>query len=253
MAGRQGVCSQFSEDSSRYHYEIPDWELHPDPQNRTWILLNWVGKDQRVLELGCSTGYMSKYMAQKQNCSVVGIELDAAAAKHAAKFCREVHVRNLNDADRFAGLGPQAFDVVLMGDVLEHLADPRGVLVQIRELLARNARIVVCLPNVLHWLTRIRMLLGRFDYEVAGTLDHTHLRFFTVKTSRELIEGAGYRVTRFHPAFGGRFCGHAQVLWQWLANWLPGLFAFQLLYEAEPLVVDEGSKGMNFVGRSRCS
>jgi hypothetical protein len=52
MAGRQGVCSQFSEDSSRYHYEIPDWELHPDPKNRTWVLLNWVGKDPEAELLG---------------------------------------------------------------------------------------------------------------------------------------------------------------------------------------------------------
>ena len=183
MAGRKSIASQFSEDSSRYHYEVPDWQLHPDPKNRTCLLLNWVGRDKRVLELGCSTGYMSKYLVQNQNCSVIGIELDRAAAQQAAKFCREVHVRNLNNADRFAGLDQQSFDVVLMGDVLEHLTDPRGVLIQIRKFLDHNARIVVCLPNVLHWLTRIKMLLGHFDYEPSGTLDHTHLRFFTVKTS----------------------------------------------------------------------
>jgi 2-polyprenyl-3-methyl-5-hydroxy-6-metoxy-1,4-benzoquinol methylase len=238
MAGRKSIASQFSEDSSRYHYEVPDWQLHPDPKNRTWVLLNWVGRDKRVLELGCSTGYMSKYMVQNQNCSVIGIELDRAAAQQAAKFCREVHVRNLNNADRFAGLDQQSFDVVLMGDVLEHLTDPRGVLIQIRKFLDHNARIVVCLPNVLHWLTRIKILLGHFDYEPSGTLDYTHLRFFTVKTSRELIEGAGYRVTKFRPAFGGRFCGRAQAVWQSLADWFPGLFAFQLLYEAEPLEVN---------------
>lgn len=235
MPGGESICPQFSEDSSRYHYEVPDYQTHPAPYDRTWVLLDWVGKGKRVLELGCSTGYMSKYMAHKQNCCVTGIEIDGVAAQEAAKFCRQVLVRDLNNPDRFAGLEQKKFDVVLMGDVLEHLADPRGILLQIRELLDRNAKIIICLPNVLHWITRLKMLLGRFDYEAGGTLDHTHLRFFTVKTARQLIESAGYRILRRHSAFGGRLSGHVQPVWRRLATWFPGLFAFQLLYEAEPL------------------
>ncbi len=235
------MSPELSGDSSRYHYDLPDYQSHPDPYDRTWVLLKWVGEGKRVLELGCSTGYMSKHMAQKQNCFVTGIEVDGMAAKQAAQFCREVIIRDLNDPDRFTNLVQKNFDVVLMGDVLEHLADPQSVLVEIRELLDRNAKIVVCLPNVLHWITRLKMILGHFDYDSAGTLDHTHLRFYTVATSRRLIESAGYRITKFRAAFGGRLCGHARPVWQWLANSFPGLFAFQLLYEAEPLQEGKGA------------
>jgi SAM-dependent methyltransferase len=235
MPSGQNGWLHFSDSSLRYRYDVPDYDLQPDAYSRTRILLSWVGKSKRVLELGCSTGYMSKYMVEKQDCSVVGIELDPAAADCARSFCREIFVRDLNESHRFAGIVKHSFDVVLMGDVLEHLVDPLGLLIQIRELLDANAKIVICLPNVLHWLTRIKMLLGRFDYEAAGTLDHTHLRFFTEKSSRELIAAAGFQVTRFYPAFGGRLAGHARPMWQTLANWFPGLFAFQLLYEAIPL------------------
>jgi len=38
-------------------------------------------------------------------------------------------------------------------------------------------------------------LFGHFDYADRGILDRTHLRFFTWKTLRRLLEGAGYRVT----------------------------------------------------------
>jgi 2-polyprenyl-3-methyl-5-hydroxy-6-metoxy-1,4-benzoquinol methylase len=169
---------------------------------------------------------MSQYMTQKRNCSVTGVEIDRAAAEQAAKFCREVLVRDLNRPDWISGLRKGKFDVVLMGDVLEHLVAPRELLVQIRELLDADATVVICLPNVVHWKTRLKILFGRFDYECAGTLDHTHLRFYTVKTARELIESAGYRITRFHPAFGGRL--------KRLARWFPGIFAIQLLYEAKP-------------------
>lgn len=239
MSGSRGV-PQFSGSSRRYHYEVPDYDVHPDAYSRTRKLLTWVGTNKRVLELGCSTGYMSKYMAQKQNCSVIGIEMDPAAAKQAEKYCREVYVRDLNQRGPLDGLEKNSFDVVLMGDVLEHLVDSRGLLTQVLELLAADGKVVICLPNVLHWLTRIKMLAGRFDYESAGTLDHTHLRFFTEKSARRLIESAGYRITGFFPAFGGRMSGHARPLWQFLANNLPGLFAFQLLFEAVPVQTDGG-------------
>ncbi len=235
MAARKTGClPRMSAESRRYHYVIPDYETHPDPYSRTWILLNWVGTGKRVLELGCSTGYMSQYMTQKRNCSVTGIEVDKAAAEQAAKFCSKVLVRDLNHPDWISGFRKGEFDVVLMGDVLEHLGDPLGLLVQIRELLDSDATVAICLPNVVHWITRLKIIFGRFDYECAGTLDHTHLRFYTVKTARELIENAGYRITRFHPAFGGSLSGYARPVWQQLARWFPGFFALQLLYEARP-------------------
>ena len=232
---------ELSNESSRYLYIIPDYETHPDPYSRTRILLDWVGTGKRVLELGCSTGYMSQYIAQKRNCSVTGIEIDRAAAEQAVKFCREVMVRDLNCPDWISGLRKGQFDVVLMADVLEHLVLPRELLVQTRELLDADTTVVICLPNVVHWITRIKILFGRFDYENAGTLDHTHLRFYTVKTARELIESAGYRITRFHPVFGGSLSGYVRPFWQCLANWFPGIFAFQLLYEARP---EDGRSGV---------
>ena len=235
MADSQtGLTPRLSRESSRYDTLIPDYEARPDIYSRTYILLEWVGTGKRVLELGCSTGYMSRYMTQKRDCSVIGIEVDTTAAAQAGKFCREVLVRDLNRPDWVAGLANKAFDVVLMGDVLEHLIDPLDLLIQVRALLDSNATLVICLPNVVHWITRLKILFGRFDYEAGGTLDHTHLRFYTVKTAREMIETAGYRITKFHPAFGGSLSGHARPVWQWLARWFPGIFAIQLLYEAKP-------------------
>jgi 2-polyprenyl-3-methyl-5-hydroxy-6-metoxy-1,4-benzoquinol methylase len=233
MAARQIRSMQnFSRNASRYECVIPDYQQHPDKYSRTCILLDWVGTGKRVLELGCATGYMSQYMTEKRNCSVTGVEIDKAAGGRAAKFCREVFVRDLNLQNWATGLPKAGFDVVLMGDVLEHLVDSRELLVQVRELLDPDGTVVICVPNVVHWITRLKVLFGRFDYEPAGTLDHTHLRFYTVRTARQLIESAGYRITRFHPAFGGRLGGHVRPVWRLLAHWFPGLFAFQLLYEA---------------------
>jgi 2-polyprenyl-3-methyl-5-hydroxy-6-metoxy-1,4-benzoquinol methylase len=168
----------------------------------------------------------------ERNCVVTGIEVDAEAAERARRYCNEVHVMDLNEDDWVQGLRERAFDVVLLGDVLEHLVDPLRALRQMEEVLGRDGSLVISLPNIVHWITRLKILLGQFDYQAWGTLDHTHLRFFTMKTARELIESAGYRIVRFHPAFGGRMSGHARPVWQVLANSVPGLFAYQFLFEA---------------------
>jgi methionine biosynthesis protein MetW len=218
-----------SRDSSRYESDLA---VPQDGYERNRILLEWIGEGKRVLEVGCSTGYMSRAMVQR-GCCVTGIEVDPVAADRARAYCREVHVLDLSAPDWIASVPEREFDVVLLGDVLEHLVDPAQVLRQAVSLLRTNSSLVISLPNVVHWRTRLRILLGQFDYQSTGTLDHTHLRFFTKKTARELIESSGYRIVRSHLVVGGKKLGPARPLWQWLGCLVPGLLAIQMLFEVK--------------------
>jgi 2-polyprenyl-3-methyl-5-hydroxy-6-metoxy-1,4-benzoquinol methylase len=175
---------------------------------------------------------MSQFMKGRK-CVVTGVEVDADAARYAADYCEEVHVLDLNSPEWVTRFSEGRFDVVLLGDVLEHLVNPARVLSQTRKILGPNGSLVISLPNIVHWETRVKVLLGQFNYQSCGTLDHTHLRFFTLKTAQELIESAGCRIVRFHPAIGGRMTGHLRPMWQMLAKILPGLFAFQFLFEVK--------------------
>lgn len=218
----------YSRASARYEAAS---SVRGDKYDRTRMLLEWVGRGKRVLEVGCSTGYISRLLAER-GCVVTGIEIDPAAAERARAHCREVLVLDLNSPLWSESLRGGAYDVVLLADVLEHLVDPGGALREIRGLLKEDGSIVISLPNVVHWVTRARILLGQFNYTSMGTLDHTHLRFYTVGTAHELVRSAGYQIIRFHPAIGGRLNGHARAVWQWLAWTAPGLFAYQILFEA---------------------
>lgn len=212
-------------------YEIP---YAPDRFNRTTLLLEWVGRDKDVLELGCSTGYISRLLLA-QGCRVTGVENDPNAAAMAAACCERVVTADLNSSDWSSDLaGGPGFDVVVLGDVIEHLVRPEQVMFQIRPLLKPGGYVVISLPNVVHWQTRLKLMRGRFDYEPTGTLDVTHLRFFTPRTAQAFLEGAGYKVLAFHPAIGGRMSGHFRPAWQLLAHMMPGLFAFQVLFRATP-------------------
>src|SRR3972149_6513196 len=88
-------------------------------------LLKLVGRGVRVLDVGCSSGYLSRRLV-RQGCSVVGIETDEEAADAARAVCDDVLVGDVETMN--LPLLEESFDVVLLGDLLEHLRDPQSLL-----------------------------------------------------------------------------------------------------------------------------
>jgi len=151
-----------------------------------------VGWNKRVLELGAASGHVTRALVAQQ-CRVTAVEYDAQAAAALHGVAEEVIVGDLNDPATLARFTAE-FDVVLAGDVLEHLLDPQAVLNRISRLIVRSGRLVVSLPNIAHADVRMALLQGRFDYNPWGLLDRTHIRFFTFKTIGEYVHQAGLQV-----------------------------------------------------------
>ena len=163
------------------------------------ILLDAVPDGARVLDVGCATGYLAAQLARR-GCRVTGVEADPVAAERARAHCEAVVVGDVEDAVCRSELAARApFDVVLCGDVLEHLRDPWSAL---RALAALCGQVVLSVPNVAHWTGRRALARGHFPYAEHGLFDRTHLRFFTRATARDLAQSAGLRVVdeRFAPA-----------------------------------------------------
>src|SRR4051812_47206438 len=156
-------------------------------------LLDAVGYDQRVLDVGCSSGYLAEPLSQRRN-TIVGIELDPDAAREAERWCERVVVGDVESME--LPFEPASFDVILCGDVIEHLRDPRAALARLRPFLRPGGRLVASTPNVANWAMRVSLLAGRWRYTDRGLLDRTHTHLFTKRTLVETVEAAGYRVER---------------------------------------------------------
>lgn len=160
------------------------------------LLMARIPPGSRVLELGCATGYLSGYMERALGCRVTGLDYDAASVAVAAGRCAEAYQADLDAADGLASAQAGApYDVVLAAAVLEHVKFPQAVLRGVRPLMAPGARLIVSLPNIAHWRSRLSLLLGRFDYTDYGLMDRTHVHFYTLKTARALLAEQGYRVS----------------------------------------------------------
>lgn len=186
--------------SSKYDTVV---DLSLDNNSHTFMV-GLVGSHKRVLDVGCASGYFARALAEN-GCTVSGVEYDADAAEEARPALAELVVGDLEQLDLVAQLGQGRFDVVVFGDVLEHLRDPLPVLRQARTLLAPGGYVVISIPNVAHGAVRLQLLRGRFDYRPTGLLDSTHIRFFTRDNLEVLLHDAGFAATDFLRTTAGLF------------------------------------------------
>jgi glycosyltransferase involved in cell wall biosynthesis len=191
----------------------------------------------RVLDLGCSSGLLAERLRELGH-EVTGVDVVEApdARSRMDRFIR---------ADLDAGVPPEAgwgYDVVLAADVVEHLRDPARLLRDARAALRPGGTLIVCVPNIGHWYPRFRTLLGRFDYDQRGPLDSGHLRFFTRRSIKRLLEREGFSLRRVEPVglpfdVAGVDAGRGRALRALdsvtLGVW-PTMFGYQFILEAEP-------------------
>jgi 2-polyprenyl-3-methyl-5-hydroxy-6-metoxy-1,4-benzoquinol methylase len=152
----------------------------------------------RVLELGCGEGRLGAVLRQR-GLEVHGVEVAAAAAEKARQVLDRVLTTDVERVD--LDYPPGHFRLLLCGDVLEHLVDPWAVLQRLRRLLALDAVVVASVPNVQYFPVIANLLRGRFDYRQSGVLDRTHLRFFTRRSARAMLESAGFVVEAMPRVF----------------------------------------------------
>jgi 2-polyprenyl-3-methyl-5-hydroxy-6-metoxy-1,4-benzoquinol methylase len=208
-------------------------ELNLRPLGGHARLLELVGSEKRVLDVGCSSGYLARPLVGR-GCVVVGVERDPVAAESAREVCEAVYVGDVETMD--LPFVDQAFDVVLCGDLLEHLRDPEAFLVRVRRLLTPGGRVVLSTPNVANWAMRLSLLAGRWTYKDRGILDRTHARLFTRRTLVETLELAGYRIVELDYTVPVPYVGTPKVerVAHAVGHVRPQLLAYQFLVAAEP-------------------
>jgi 2-polyprenyl-3-methyl-5-hydroxy-6-metoxy-1,4-benzoquinol methylase len=186
---------------SKYHAEV----LPGNPDMSQSVILDLVGPDKTVLDVGCAGGYVARGLI-RQGCVVSGVEIEKEAAAEAEDVLDRLVIGDLDTIDLVDAFGVESFDAIVFGDVLEHLRDPIRLLVEARKLLKPRGSLVVSLPNVAHGDLRLSLLGGSWDYRPLGLLDDTHLRFFTRPGVDKLMAAAGFTIADMRrvrlPLFG---------------------------------------------------
>lgn len=218
----------------RREYAVPaTYDAKTSPLGSHLQLVEWVGApSKRILDLGCGEGAISRALLGRGHRVV---SLDSHAPRTPLPHFIQA------DLTHELPLAPgERFDVVIVADVLEHLVNPIKLLVQSKRHLAPDGRLLVSVPNVVHWSMRALVLAGKFEYTNRGILDQSHVRFFTKRSAEQLFDEAGLRVVEHRatpvpwelviPKSIPAVAGAAERTEHWLARKHPELFAYQHLF-----------------------
>jgi methionine biosynthesis protein MetW len=187
-----------------------------------------------ALDLGCASGGLLALLRPRAG-HLAGLELSPTAARAAAGVGDEVVQGALEDPGLPFATG--AFDLVVLADVLEHLADPRAALERAAGWCRPGGAILVSVPNVAHWSARLALARGRWPQEESGTFDSSHLRWFTRTSLADLLTAAGLvdvELDAIVPALRNhlrpeRLARRAEPAWQALGRHAPGLLGYQVV------------------------
>lgn len=148
-----------------------------------------------VLEIGCGEGNFGRQLKSRGAREVWGVEVAEPAAERARLVLDTVLVGDIED---LVGQLPDGyFDLVVCNDVLEHMADPYIVLERLKGKISPRGVLVSSIPNIRYYPVFYELLVHRqWEYTESGILDRSHLRFFTVKSIRNMYERLGYEVLR---------------------------------------------------------
>ena len=139
-----------------------------------------------ILDVGCGAGDNAALLRKRHpHQRIYGITGSREEGELASRHLDGHWVADLEDG--LPELEELWFDSILFSHVLEHLRDPAALLNRLTSRLSPGGSCVIAIPNVLYWRERLEFLKGRFEYQETGTLDTTHLRFFTYHTATRLL------------------------------------------------------------------
>jgi SAM-dependent methyltransferase len=166
-------------------------------------------KATRILDLGCRDGSLARALGLPAE-RTIGADIDAeslAAARAALTPCR---------ADLWGGFPfrDDSVDLVVAGEILEHVPFPSEFLAEVARVLRPGGRVVGSVPNAFRLKNRLAFLVGRpFEH------DPTHLRQFSPSGLAAAI-GDHLAQVSVQPAVG-----------RWVRVW-PRLLAVDLVWTA---------------------
>jgi 2-polyprenyl-3-methyl-5-hydroxy-6-metoxy-1,4-benzoquinol methylase len=149
-----------------------------------------------IFEVGCGNGSVASWLAQK-GWKVSGVDSSEDGIAQARKAYPDLDVRLGSAYDPLASIYGR-FPVVLSLEVVEHLFDPRTFAKNCFDLVLPGGMAIISTPFHGYFKNLAIAVVGKSDSHFTALWDGGHIKFWSEKTLRNLLEEAGFVHIEFH-------------------------------------------------------
>lgn len=147
-----------------------------------------------ILDVGCGAGDNSRIL-KNQGKICDGVTISESEAAIAREFQRNTYIFNLENGLP-SEIKENEYDVAIAAHVLEHICYPKNVMTDIHKSLKDNGLLIIALPNIMHYKTRMQLMKGNFNYTESGIMDYTHFRWYTFESAQTMIKAHGFEIVK---------------------------------------------------------
>lgn len=152
--------------------------------------------DRRILDLGSGPGTFLR-CGQKRGWECIGIE----PSKSAAKFSSEkFDLKIINDffhEDNYDNFG--TFDVIHLNNVIEHILNPKQLILMLSKILKKNGLLCISAPNDFNRLQTTYQKVT--DSKIWWVAPNEHINYFNKSTLTKLMENNNINIIDSFSSF----------------------------------------------------
>jgi SAM-dependent methyltransferase len=165
----------------------------------------------KLLDVGCGAGKVSKHFADY--CELYGIEISKTMADIATD--NGIKVSSINIENEKYPFSDEYFDIILSGEVIEHLIEPDNYLYENNRVLKKGGYFIISFPNINQPISWISMIL--FDYPpiLSSRYKSAHMRDYTLKIVKKILIMKSFEILNVRGSYIRPF---KNILSQWLAD-----------------------------------
>lgn len=163
------------------------WKMDSLAVSRVSKIVQLVGSQKRVLDVGCYDGTITSQIMKNGN-TVIGVDNSLPAIRLARKKGVTAHLLDLEKSEVPKAWGK--FDVVVAGEIIEHLIDTDSFVDHMKHALKPGGYVVITTPNLAGIGSRISLLMGKTPWMIENEVsvhNSGHIRYFTPETLSALL------------------------------------------------------------------
>lgn len=194
-------------------------------QPRYPIMAELVEARSTVLDVGCGDGGFLSFLKARKEVRELGIDISGVAVEQC--LAHGLNSRRVTLAEIAAECAVEdcRFDVVVMSEVIEHVANAEKFIQVAWDLATR--RLILSFPNIAFWPHRLRLLFGRNPVQWVH-FQAEHLRFWSLPDFVEWIAAMDLPAARVHTIVATSGTRLFRLYRRW-----PNLFGNQIIVVIE--------------------